>query len=625
MDTDKWVSRSWDHLANRNYEEALVASEEALRTDPGNYKAWLVRGAILRRLKKYEEALEAFEHASHLKPQKDTVWIGKGLVLHSLERYEEALESYDEALRIDQSCFAAWLGKASAYSALKKFKEALESYDKAIEIDPNDFAARFSRGLILYNLKNYTDAISAFDTIIGLKSPGCILALGAKAVALQELGKRKDASITYKKLLDASAEAIEKDSQDSFVLISKAYALAYFRRYEEALEAFSKAAEIDPQNSHIWNDIGTALYNLKRYEEAQEAYMKAVRMNPGAQSPYVNLGELLLDLGCIKKASDYVEKALSMNEECVSALALKGRIRIEEGKYNDAAKLFSDAICLNPGNLRLLLWDIYSQYLDIEFNLQLERGACLAIPENIRREKYLEKMYLTMREKKYQEEITAIARKLERIHSLSERHAERDLREFILYFLGYFYYKSNDISRAKRRLEECIALESRRRRLWEFIDSGSWKNESFILTSSELKWEKFKRFITARSFIERDARELLNCIWRYKTEPTWWNWWLFSPIHRWLKRTVLALVLFLLLLIILHLVIPGFLFLTSIDKSFYVVFIVTLIFFLLSPSIWSVKIKDVQVELHSPPSLEPILSPLEMEEGIRRIESLSGI
>ena len=100
MDPNSRLNIARRFFVDGEYEEALVASEEALGIEPRNYDAWFIKGAALYQLERYEEALEAFEEAIDLKPEVIDIWIVKGSVLHNLKRDEEALEAYRKALKI---------------------------------------------------------------------------------------------------------------------------------------------------------------------------------------------------------------------------------------------------------------------------------------------------------------------------------------------------------------------------------------------------------------------------------------------------------------------------------------------------------------------------------------------
>ncbi|MBE9595114.1 MAG: hypothetical protein IMF19_16740, partial [Proteobacteria bacterium] len=150
-------------------------------------------------------------------------------------------------------------------------------------------------------------------------------------------------------------------------------------------------------------------------------------------------------------------------------------------------------------------------------------------------------------------------------------------RANILYYLGYFYYKNKDLFAAKEKLKECILLKS-------------------------------------KSLIVPRAHELLWNIWNYEIRPPWWRWWLSSPLYCRLKRIVFALLLSIPSLLLICTLIPEEFHSITVNGPIPIILIALSIFFLFSPSIKSIKTKEIEIELlNSPPSFELVLKPPKME------------
>jgi len=434
---------------------------------------------------------------------------------------------------------------------LERYEEALKAFEKAIEINPQFVEAWNGKGIALYNRERYKEALKAFNKAIKI-DPQFAEAQYSKGVAFGGRGEYKKARRAYERTVKINPQFVE-------AWYNKGFALYKLRKYEEALKAFEKAIEINPQLADAWNGKGIALYNLGGYKEALRAHEKAIEINPKDTSPYANanLGNLFLNLGDLENASENVKTALAINDKFTSALRLKGRIEIEEKNYDGAIKSFEEAIRSDLGNPLLLLWTAYAKYLKIESSF--DPG-----------------------DRKYQEEIFAIIRELERANEVSKKHGEKGVRAYILYFLGCFYHKSRDVFSAKERLKECVSLKS-------------------------------------KSPVEPRARELLHNIWNYAIRPPWWRWWWKSPLNCWLKRIGLAFLLFSIFsLLLLHPFIPEWL---PVNWSIYIILIAFLIFLLLSPSIERIKIKPIEVELRSPPSFEPAFSSASMVAELKGLEA----
>ena len=106
---------------------------------------------------------------------------------------------------------------------------------------------------------------------------------------------------------------------------------------------------------------------------------------------------------------------------------------------------------------------------------------------------------------KYQENILSILRKLEKASKISEKHGNIETQAYILYFLGYLYYKAKDYFTAKEKLEECIKLKS-----------------------------KF--------LFKQPACYLLENIWNIKIQPNLIDWWLYSPLNYGLNRYIFVII-----------------------------------------------------------------------------------
>lgn len=381
------------------------------------------------------------------------------------------------------------------------------------------------------------------------------------AWAWNNKGVALDRLSRHDEALKAFEKVIEIDPQDAKAWFNKGVSLGGLGKHDEALKAFEKAIEIDPQDARAWHNRGEALGRLGRYEKALKAFGKAIDIDPKYAWPYGSWGALLLDMGCVEGAAERVKEALEREPELAWLLILHGRIKLEQKDYDDAIQSFKEAISSDLGNPLPLLWDAYAQYLKIEPLSDQASKEC-------------------------QEELTVIIRKLERANALADKRKDERGRVYILYYLGYFYCQKKDFHRAKEKLEE--SLKS--------------KPESAI-----------KSAVTT----------LLNDVWNYNIRPPLWQWWLSSPVHGWWKRIFfLLLTVSISSLLLLHsFVADWFLYFNmQLNWTVYMILIGLLALLLALPTLESIKAKEIEVKLTSPPSFEPVLSPLVMEIGLRELE-----
>jgi len=412
----------------------------------------------------------------------------------------------------------------------------------------------FEKGVALDGLGRHEEALDAYNKAIEI-DPQFTEAWYGKGFALGRLDRDEEA-------LDAFNKVIEIDPQFTEAWYGKGFVLGELERYKDALAAYNKAIEIDPQFTEAWYGKGFALGELERYKDALAAYNKAIEIDPQDALAYSNSAEVLFNLGAIKEASTNVNQAISLNDKLTSALLVRGKIEIEKKEYAEASQTFDQAISSDLGNPLPLLWKTYAQYLQAEFS---------ANPAS----------------EEYREEMAGIIRQLERANDLFKK-SDKKLRAYILYFLGCFHYKTKDIFEAKRKLEECLRLNS-------------------------------------KSPIESSARELLDNIWNYAIRPPFWQWWLDSPLKCWTKRIIFGVISFsILALLLAHPFIPAWLPTAEINWILHIVLILFLIIILVLPNIQRIRARDiVEVELRSPPAIEPVLSPPMMEMKIKELEAFT--
>ncbi|HRP54854.1 tetratricopeptide repeat protein [Agriterribacter sp.] len=90
----------------RQYEKAVAAYEEALKTDPHNVIASYNMGNALFKNKKYEEAAIVFDKAARYATDKklqSQLLYNKGVALTQQKKLEESIAAYKQTLRINTS------------------------------------------------------------------------------------------------------------------------------------------------------------------------------------------------------------------------------------------------------------------------------------------------------------------------------------------------------------------------------------------------------------------------------------------------------------------------------------------------------------------------------------------
>nr|WP_255351038.1 tetratricopeptide repeat protein [Methanosarcina sp. MTP4] len=353
--------------------------------------------------------------------------------------------------------------------------------------------------------------------------------------------------------------------------MKKDYYQAYFLKglsiyyetenYKKAKEAFEKTIEYNPNHADAWNNLGIVFYDLEKYEDAKRSFEESIEYCPTNALSYIYLGKVLLNFGDRMGAAEKVKEAFSQNTKNKfvqsQAWCLDGLVKIKKLDYEGAIDSFEKAISLDPTECKFGVWKAYAKYLKSESVFKSSEKTNF----------------------EYQKQIQEIIRDLEAASQLYEKchdgnlEKHKEIRAYILYFLGCCYYKINEFHSAVEKFKAC-------------------------------------RKLMPKTPLNESAKNLLKDIWYYRITPPSWEWWLSSPIHKYYNWLIL-LFLFILIVGILQ---PLFLFseknydiphvnFTIIWRTYaiqYSMIILLIIFILLFPNLKQVSGKGFEVHLRHP-------------------------
>ncbi len=536
------------------FEKALEAFEHALELEPENTFAWNGKGNTLCERGKYREALEAYETLMGLDHGSLPARYNRGVVLIRLKgrkkEYDEVLEkrlkiAFKKFLDISEKIpeenldSETWKYRGFARAGLDQYRGALEAFEKALELNSGDPSLELCRGLVLIYLKRYEEALGALEKVDKdeVESEGSgktflrkkalqkkpfqkksfqEVLWNAKGFALDALEKPWEALEAFErarqfgrngeeaclgegivlarmgeweKARDAFARVLAVDPGNTPASTLKAFALIRLQEFDRAVETLVKIEAIDPNHDLLACLLGFASTRIGNYEQAAQAYRKAVELNPKNFHARDGLAELYFRLGNSEGALKEVEASISEEHENVFSRILKGRIELEEQAYEEAMESFGRALDLDSSDPEILLWDAYARYLyaevtfdleSVESNGEVSRGTSRQVSGQ------------------YRQMLLSVIRKLEKT-ALSRESKDSELRAYILYFLGFYYYKIRYLKKAAERLEECLELE----------------------TPTDIK---------------APASDLRDHIRSGPLKPAWWEWWLVSGKYCRLKK-----------------------------------------------------------------------------------------
>lgn len=655
------------------YRDSVECFRRALEENSAHFKSMNELGITLLKYGKPYEALEAFENAIRSNPNFYEAWINKALVLRGLLEHKEseycfnkAKEILKAALDLNENYSVANYNIGLIHYEHQEYKEAIESFEKASRSKDYYEDAEINKGLSLFSLKKYDEAIYVFDQIIHTRKNNKevkVNSLNNKGIVL--LCQRKD-KVAYG--LFKKAAEIDKYNVDS--INNMGLTECYQRKYEGSSANFDKCIRIGNRYGHLlgdpWYNKGLLLFRTGEYEKSVEAFDKSIHINPDCSSARKNKGIILCVLGRYEEALQMFKEAslIRPNEGEIHILRADILLKLDDIQKADQEinKVFKNPnSLLKPGNIQesdggrenvfkdpVMSSHEKSKAYTIKGQIEVDKlnyDNAITCFENAR---YLKAEFLTSKKKdksqkqnsekidpineKYREGIISIIRDLEKIsvefdkrkkninlsvteHEREKIDKEKLSEEYVYYLTGYLYYKINDFYSALDKLQKCISLKPR-------------KNGNQTIRS-----------VDEQKSVKEPAKILINNIWEYQINPPFWRWWLESPINKKAKREffgatsvlvfialfpeftrdlVLALIDFLasfpsvsLLISSLPAPLKGLIqdvnalipeFFNSINETTQYIILAILFFILLFPSIEHIKGKDLEIKLKNSPA-----------------------
>ena len=108
-------------------------------------------------------------------------------------------------------------------------------------------------------------------------------------------------------------QALQRDPQNTNVLIFQGRALDALDRSGEAIGKYQKVIELEPDNVGVLNDWGVALYRLGRFKEAMVLFIRVTHLDPHYPQAYNNWGFTLFEAGEYTRGIDKIREAIRLD------------------------------------------------------------------------------------------------------------------------------------------------------------------------------------------------------------------------------------------------------------------------------------------------------------------------
>ncbi len=337
-------------------------------------------GAILLRLGRKKEAAAEFTASLALNPNQLSALINLAQIRETEGNSATARDLFEKAKAIapDAEILRALvmisLGLKEKERAVREFAEyaALEAESALSNKNSKPRDVALAEALLANGLP--FEAKRELESILSVENQNVAALILLSNVFLQQ----KDISAAGRLLESAVAKGL--DDAKVYLALAEVYEAGGYP--ENAIPAMRRAIAKEPKNDFYRSRYGLLLVNSKAPAAAIVRIEEALKEFPDSASLWFALGIAQFDDNKIAEAQKAFEKALAIDAKLIPALAYLGAVFVEQTRYNDAVKIYEQAIALNK-NVALiyyLLGDTLLKMTDADdkrIEAALKRAAAL--------------------------------------------------------------------------------------------------------------------------------------------------------------------------------------------------------------------------------------------------------
>jgi tetratricopeptide (TPR) repeat protein len=133
------VERAKILMAEKRYEEAIVAYEGLLKTEPKSAVYLNMIGIAYLDMSDFDQAKKYFTRAAKADKKYSSAINNLGMVWYQQKNYRKAIREYQRAIAIAPGQAGTYANLGYAYYKMKKYVEAAAQFRQALQIDPHAF------------------------------------------------------------------------------------------------------------------------------------------------------------------------------------------------------------------------------------------------------------------------------------------------------------------------------------------------------------------------------------------------------------------------------------------------------------------------------------------------------
>ena len=220
------------------YEQAIAASTEAIRSDPASALTYANRAAAHLRKGDNDSAIADCTKAIELDPMLALAYANRAGARLNRGDFREAIADATRAIELEPTLALAYANRAGAHLNVAAFEQAIGDCDEALRLDPKQATPYFTRAGAYFGLGDNDKSIRDWDAVLRI-DPTQATAYANRAGAYLNKGDHARAIADY-------TAALEREPKLVLAELNRATAYARVGDSKAALRGFDRAIELEP-------------------------------------------------------------------------------------------------------------------------------------------------------------------------------------------------------------------------------------------------------------------------------------------------------------------------------------------------------------------------------------------
>ncbi|PKO53149.1 MAG: tetratricopeptide repeat protein [Betaproteobacteria bacterium HGW-Betaproteobacteria-20] len=337
-------------LFEKSPQAAITFYQEFLKNNPGSNEVRLNMAKLLVQQKQYDAAKKEYPIImQNTKGGANSAEITAviGLLSFQSNDYSAAENYFQQALTFgfkDQDQIHLYLAQLAEKQ--KQDDAAIAWYNK-VQAGPHYLEAQLNLANIIARTQSVDKAIEQLDAIDDLNTEQQIVVIQTQASLLAKAKRDQDA-------FDLLNKAVQNLPNTPELVYDYALAAERLQKFEIMEAELRKTIAAKPDFAAAYNALGYSFADRNiKLDEAVTLIEKALTLSPNDHYMLDSLGWAHYRKGNLDKAINYLQQAYNINRDPEIAAHL-GEVLWKKGKYDEAKKIWSDALAADPGNEVLL-------------------------------------------------------------------------------------------------------------------------------------------------------------------------------------------------------------------------------------------------------------------------------